>query len=264
MTDFILQVMPYIAVTIFVLGMIYRIARWFKARIVHNIVLTPAPETKAGAAGRYITEIAFFKSLFKGDKSLWAGAWIMHVTLAGIIAGHIVGFAFLGKQFVYVGLSEGASKYLSELFGTAFGIIIAVALLYLLYRRIAIEEVRISSYVADYLHLLLLLGIVSAGNFMRLVPGYSVDYEVARTYIAQLLTFQPITIDPQMNIAFVIHVFLVQILLIVFPFSKLLHLPGIFVNRWIIDRPYVEPAPGLPGAKPGSGVSASGKSTEEV
>ena len=264
MTYFILQVMPYIAVTIFVLGMIYRIARWLKARIVHNIVLTPAPETKAGAAGKYITEIAFFKSLFKGDKSLWAGAWIMHVTLVGIIAGHIVGFAFLGEQFVYVGLSEEASKYLSELLGTAFGIIIAVALLYLLYRRIAIEEVRISSYVADYLHLLLLLGIVSAGNFMRLVPGYSVDYEVARTYIVQLLTFQPITIDPQMNIAFVIHVFLVQILLIVFPFSKLLHLPGIFVNRWIIDRPYVEPAPGLSGAKPESDVSVSGKSTEGV
>ena len=252
MTYFILQILPYIAVAIFVVGIVYRIARWFKARIVHNIVLTPAPTTKSGAAIRYITEIAFFKSLFKGDKSLWVAAWIMHVTLAGIIAGHIVGFVFLGKQFVYIGFSEGTSKYLSELFGTAFGIIIAVTLLYLLYRRFAVHEVKISSYVADYLHLLLLLGIVSAGNFMRLVAGYSVDYRVAKQYFAELLTFQPITFDPQMNIVFVIHVLLVQILIIILPFSKLLHIPGIFVNRWIIDRSYVDPDPGMPGAKPGS------------
>ncbi|MCL0081221.1 respiratory nitrate reductase subunit gamma [Peptococcaceae bacterium] len=264
MTFFILQVLPYIAVMIFIVGMVWRLCRWLKTRNVHNVVLTPAPKTSCGVAVRYVKEIFLFRSLFNGDKSLWAGAWIMHVTLAGIIGGHIVGFAFLGQQFIYMGVSADTSVFLSKLLGTTFGVILAVALLYLLYRRLSINEAKLTSYFADYMHLILLLGIVSAGNFMRLVPGYSVGFEVPKIYMIQLATFQPVTIDPLMNTAFIIHLLLVQILLIIFPFSKLVHLVGIFVNRLTVDRSYVEPAPGMPVANAGVSVgnaASSGKKT---
>ncbi|WP_031514270.1 respiratory nitrate reductase subunit gamma [Desulfofalx alkaliphila] len=265
MSFIILQILPYITVTIFVLGIMFRLGRWAGARIVHNIVLTPAPATMSGAAVNYAAEVALFRSVFKADKSLWAGAWIMHFALLNIIGGHIVGFAFLGEQFKYIGTSVDLSKYLSDLLGTSMGIIIFVALVYLLYRRLVIEEVKLVSYPADYLHLLLLIGIVSAGNVMRLFPEYSVDYETAQAYVIQLATFQAVDFSG-FNLVFAIHLLLVQLLLMVFPFSKLLHLFGMFAERWIINRPYVEPAPGLPGAgasvASGSGAAVTnGKTT---
>ena len=46
---------------------------------------------------------------------------------------------------------------------------------------------------------------------------------------------------------FAVHMLLVQILMMVFPYSKLMHALGMFANRWILHKVYVDPAPGLPG-----------------
>ncbi|MTI80649.1 MAG: respiratory nitrate reductase subunit gamma [Firmicutes bacterium] len=261
----VFQILPYITITIFVLGVMYRLGKWASARIVHNIVLTPAPDTVSGAAVNYVAEVGLFRSLFKGDKSLWAGAWLMHFALLNIIGGHIVGFAFLGEQFKFIGTSPELSKQLSDILGTSMGILIFVTLIYLLYRRLSITEVKHVSNPADYLLLFLLLSIVTAGNLMRLMPEYSIHYETAQAYIIQLATFQPVELH-QSNILFTLHLLLVQLMLIVFPFSKLMHLFGMFAERWIINRPYVEPAPGLPGAKAGAttntaNVVSGGKTT---
>lgn len=243
-----MQILPYITVAIFVAGLLYRLGRWASARIVHNIVLTPAPPTVGGAALNYAGETLLFKSLFKGDKPLWAGAWIMHVALLAIIGGHVLGFAFLGEQFQYIGTTPELSVYLSDLLGTTMGIIIWFALIYLLYRRLAVTEVKLVSNTADYLMLILIITIVTLGNIMRLFPDFSTDYQVAQTFFIQFGTFQAIDYS-NFNFVFVLHLLTVQLLLIVFPFSKLLHSIGMFAHRWILDRPYVEPAPGMPGAK---------------
>ncbi len=262
MTYFILQVLPYISVAVFTIGILYRLGRWASGRIVHNITLTPAPTTQAGAMLDIATEAVFFRSMFKSDKALWAGAWFMHIALFSILAGHVMGIGLLGRQFALIGLTtEEMSEYLSSLFGTSFGILILLGLLYLLYRRVSINEVKLVSSPSDYAHLLLLIAIVSVGNFMRLVPGWGIEYEPVRDYVANLIFLSPITADMEVmsKPLFVIHFFLVQVLMIIFPFSKLLHVFGMFAHRWIINRPYVEPANGLPGvAVGGTGHAVSG------
>lgn len=263
MTYFIMQILPYIAVAIFTIGLLYRLGRWASGRVVHNITLTPAPTTQAGAVLDIATEAALFKSLYKADKPLWTGAWLMHVALLSILGGHVMGIGLLGLQFYYMGLTSAAtSEYLSSILGTSFGILVLVALIYLLYRRMAINEVKQISAPSDYAHLFLLIGIVSAGNFMRFFPEYTMHYEPAREYVAHLLTFTALTpgMEVMHNPVFVIHMLLVQVLMIVFPFSKLLHVPGMFAHRWIINRAYVEPTSGMPGvAVGGSGHSVSGE-----
>ncbi|GAB6159079.1 sulfate reduction electron transfer complex DsrMKJOP subunit DsrM [Desulfotomaculum varum] len=268
MTYFILQILPYISVSILVLGLLYRMGRWASGRIVHNITLTPAPTTQAGALLDIAAEVVFFRSLYKADKAVWTGGWIMHVALFSILGGHIMGIGLLGLQFYYIGLtSEHTSEYLSNLLGTSFGVVVLLALLYLLYRRLTINEVKQVSAPSDYLHLLMLIAIVSVGNLMRFVPEWGIHYEPVRDYVANLLTLTPVTPDMEVmhKPLFVLHLLLVQILMIYLPFSKLLHIPGMFAHRWIINRPYVEPAPGMPGAAVGGtghavsgGQSASG------
>lgn len=244
MAYFIAQVLPYITVTVFTLGVLWRLWRWAAARIVHDITLSPFPQTKGEVLGIYLREILLFRNLFKFDLPLWVGAWPMHMALFGVLGGHVVGIYFLGKQFVYLGASEELSKHLSELLGTVMGTILLVGLIYLLYRRAAIDRIRQISNPSDYLMLLLLIAIVSIGDFMRFFPAYGIEYEPVREWFYTLATFQPAAIPD--NTFFIIHILLVQILIMIFPFSKLMHLFGMFGMRWIVNRVQREPAPGLP------------------
>lgn len=248
MSWFILQVLPYITVTVFTLGILYRLGRWAGARIVHNITLAPFPQNNSQVVGIFATEVIFFRSLFKSDFALWVGAWVMHIALFSVIGGHLMGIYTLGKQFVYIGMSEGLSEAMSSLLGTTFGIVVFFALLYLLFRRMSIQKVKEVTVTSDYLILILLLSIVTAGDIMRLVPSLSMEYAPAKEYVTYLVMLQPIpaTAEVLHNVIFVIHLLLVQLLLIIFPFSKLMHILGMFAERWIINRPYTEPAPGLP------------------
>jgi len=243
-TYFIAQIMPYITVTIFVLGVLYRLGRWAGARIVHNITLAPFPQSNAEVVGIYARQIVLFENIFRFDMPVWVGGWIFHVALFMILGGHVMGIYFLGRQFMYIGLSAALSEHMSELLGTTFGVIALIALFYLLYRRVAVDKVRRVSNPSDYLHLLLLIAIVAVGDFMRLFPGYGIEYAPVKEYITTLVMFQPAAIPS--NPLFITHIFLVQILLIIFPFSKLMHLFGMFGMRWIENRVYKDPAPGLP------------------
>ncbi|MCQ2559733.1 MAG: respiratory nitrate reductase subunit gamma [Clostridia bacterium] len=268
---FILQVLPYITVAVFVIGILYRLGRWVRARIVHNITLAPFPKNNGQVVAVFAKEVIFFRSLFKSDKAVWAGGWIMHVALFSVIGGHIMGIGTLGKQFFYMGMTtEAMSENLSSLLGTSFGIIVFAALIYLLVRRISITKVKLVSSPSDYLMLVLLILIVGVGDLMRMgelagFHGWGVDYATALTYVQNLAFFQSISgTDIVLYPLFTIHLLLVQILLMVFPFSKLMHVLGMFGERWIINRKYKEPEPGLPNVdiaaarKAGLGLPSAG------
>lgn len=247
MKFFIGQVMPYITVTIFLLGLLWRAWRWTGALRIHNITLSPFARNWADTIGIILAQILFFWNPWKFDRPLWVGAWPMHVALAGVLGGHVLGIYFLGTQFIYIGLSVAASKQASVLLGQLIGVVFLVALLYLLYRRIAIEKVRAVSAPSDYLHLLLMLAIVVVGDLMRFLPSAELEYEEARHFLAGLFTFHPVPIPD--NWYFIIHFLLVQILMIVFPFSKLVHPLGMLWERWIVNRPYQDTPLGLPGVR---------------
>jgi len=243
------QILPFITITIFVLGVFYRLGRWAGARIVHNITLSdPWLKTNGEVALKIGTEAFLFRSLFKFDKALWAGAFIMHFALLNVLGGHVVGFGFLGEQFAFIpGVTPEMSKDASNFLGTFFGIVLFVSIAYLLIRRFTITEVKAISNSSDILWLVYLLLIVGVGNIMRLFHQFHIEYEPVRDYIVALFTFQPV-VDMELldSTFFLIHFLLVQILLILFPFSKLMHLFGMFAERWIVNRVYHDPAPGMP------------------
>ena len=69
---------------------------------------------------------------------------------------------------------------------------------------------------------------------MRLFTGVSlVD---VNHYLGGLLTLHPVL--PPANPVFLWHLTLVELLLLYFPYSKLMHACGIFLSRWLITRPY--------------------------
>ena len=249
MTWFILQVLPYITIPVFAFGLLYRLGRWAGARIVHNITLSPYPQSNTDVLTVFGMELVFFRSLFSSDRALWAGAWLMHMALFTAIGGHLVGFYFLGKQFIYIGMSETLSEQMSNLLGTTMGLVLFAGLVYLLIRRMSIPKVKQVTATSDYLHLVLLLTIVTIGNLMRLFEhDLGLTYAPVRDYVAHLIMLQPIPAGHEVFTKpfFMLHLLFVQVLLMVFPYSKLMHVFGMFAERWIINRVYKDPAPGLP------------------
>ena len=159
---------------------------------------------------------------------------LFHLSLAFILIGHFFGIGFLGQQFTWFGASSEQSLDLSVLFGTYAGVALFLGLLLLTIRRIGSPTMKFISSFADYLVLVLLLGIVGSGMYMRLFHG--VTYEAVQTYLIGLITFHPVPLPE--NMAFIFHFTLVQLLLLYFPYSKLMHSCGIFISRWLIVRPH--------------------------
>ena len=116
-----------------------------------------------------------------------------------------------------------------------------LALCYLLARRITNPMLRYISLAADYFPLLLILGIAISGILMRYV--YKVDIVAVKELVVSLVAMHPKV--PAAGIApiFYVHLFLVSALFAYFPFSKLMHAPGVFLspsrnmisnNRWVL------------------------------
>lgn len=124
---------------------------------------------------------------------------------------------------------EGLDGFLqigAPLFYITDGIILA-AVTYLFVRRIIIPQVRYISLIADYFPLFLIICIVSTGIIMRYFM--KTDVVGIKTLTMSLLSFSPV-IPQTVGPIFYAHLFLVSTLFAYFPFSKLMHLGGVFMS----------------------------------
>jgi nitrate reductase gamma subunit len=107
------------------------------------------------------------------------------------------------------------------------GLVLLAAVTYLFARRLFIRQVRYISLAADYFPLFLICGIALTGILMRYV--LKIDVTAAKELTMGLVTFQP-TIPGGIGAVFYAHLFFVCVLLAYFPFSKLMHLGGVFLS----------------------------------
>lgn len=227
-------VLPYIVLIVFLGGMIHRMLVWAHIPVPFKLTVFPSPDTTGGAVADLAKEAIGFRSLWRGKKGLWFMSWLFHISLAFIIIGHFFGIGLLGQQFTIFGVSTEQSEHLSVLMGTYAGVALVLGLLMLTIRRISSPTVRFISNFADYLVLLLLIGIAGSGMYMRWFA--EIPYSVVQEYLVSLLTLHPIA--PPNHPAFMFHFTLVELLLLYFPSSKLMHSCGIFFSRWLITRPH--------------------------
>ena len=111
----------------------------------------------------------------------------------------------------------------------ALVVCIVLALLFLFGRRLMNPQVRYISLLNDYFPLFLILGIVITGILMRFFLRTNVDINAIKQLAVGLVTFSP-TIVTEISSLFYAHLFLVCTLLAYFPFSKLMHMGGVFLS----------------------------------
>ena len=254
---FLGTVLPYAAMATFLIGVSYRVIRWANVPVPFHIPTTcgqqktlpwiksswiESAHNKPGVVMRMALEILFFRSLFRNSRAqlgegprllyaenkwLWLGALAFHWSLLIILLRHMRLFVNPVPAFVLRLDAMDGFFHIGAPVVLATDVVVVLALLYLLKRRITNRSVRYISLAADYFALLLLLGIVTTGILMRYF--LHIDLEGVKQLALGLVIFSPkvpATIGP----LFFVHLTLVSVLLAYFPFSKLVHMGGIFLS----------------------------------
>lgn len=206
----------YAAAAVFLGGLALRIYQYATTPMPLKVATTPAPTTSVGAAFRVLREVAVFESLFKSNKWIWAFGWVFHLSLALVLFRHLRYFTE-PVSFVVA---------LAQPFGIYAGLAMVAALAALWARRFVVARVRYISSPSDHLILLLLILIGASGLMMKFVAH--TDIVAVKAFFLGLMRFdwQPLPNDPPL----MIHLTLVIVLMVIFPFSKLLHAPGVFFS----------------------------------
>ncbi len=215
----------YTATALFIVGLAYKIRQYATTPAPLKIPTTPAPTTTSGVVLRMAREVVLFESLFKSNKWIWIFGWMFHVSLALVILRH----------FRYFQESVWPLIVFIQPFGMYAGFFMVLGLLGLWVRRIFVERIRYITSPSDHLMLALLVGIGFSGLMMKFVEH--TDIVAVKAFFLGLMRFdlQPLPTDAPL----LIHLGLVALLLIIFPFSKLLHAPGVFFSptRNQVDNP---------------------------
>lgn len=206
----------YLATAVLVFGLLHRIVDYARTPAPLKIPTTPAPTTRSGVVVRMAEEVLLFRSLFRANKWIWLFGFAFHVALAVVLARHLRYFT----EPVWLPVA------LIQPFGIYAGLAMVGALAMLWLRRFAVSRVRYISAPSDHLWLLLLILIGASGLAMKFVAH--TDIVAVKAFFLGLLVFdwQPLPTDPLL----LLHLTLVLALMIGFPFSKLLHAPGVFFS----------------------------------
>lgn len=215
----------YTATTVLIAGLAYRIVRYARTPAPLKIPTTPAPTTLPGVVLRMLKEVFLFSSLFKANKPTWIFGWLFHFAMLIVLLGHLRYFLEPVWPWVYV----------VQRYGVYTGSVMLVGLAGLWLRRIVVDRVRYISAPSDHLMLALLAAIAVTGILMRTV--FYTNPVAVKFFVQGLIDFdwQPIPSDAIL----LIHLGLVVTLMIIFPYSKLLHAPAIFFSPTLnqVDNP---------------------------
>jgi len=250
-------VIPYAAVALFLVGFSYRILKWARSAVPFRITTTCGqqeslrflksdnlenPHNLRGVIARMALEILLFRSLFRNtkaelrddrrvvygpDKWLWAAALAFHWSFLVVFLRHYRFFAEPVPGFV------SGLQSIDGLFQVGVpvvyitGLILVGSVAYLFLRRVTIPQVRYVSLMTDYFPLFLILGIAGSGLLMR--HFFKVEVVKVKELAMGLVSFNP-TVPDGIGFIFFVHLFFVSVLFAYFPFSKLMHIGGIFMS----------------------------------
>jgi len=252
-------VIPYLAMALFLGGFCYRIIHWAKSPVPFKIPTTcgqgfslpwikhdklEAPVNTSQVVARMFLEIFLFRSLWRNTKAtvydgpkltyesskwLWLFGILFHYSFLIVVVRHmrlfldpvpwVVSFLETGDSLLQIG---APTMYTTD-------ITIVLGLLFLFGRRLMNPQVRYISLANDYFPLFLILAIVGTGILMRFFLRTNVDINAIKQLAVGLVTFSP-TIVTEISSLFYVHIFLVCTLLAYFPFSKLMHMGGVFLS----------------------------------
>ncbi|MBN2318641.1 MAG: sulfate reduction electron transfer complex DsrMKJOP subunit DsrM [Acidobacteria bacterium] len=250
-------IIPYAAIAVFLVGLVYRILLWANTPVPFRITATCGqqkslpwiqsnrldnPASGTATVIRMALEVLLFRSLFRNTKAeikdgprlvfserkfLWLAALAFHWTFLFILFRHLRFFLEPVPGCVLIAQELDGFFQIGTPILYMTDLIILAALAFLLIRRLADVQIRYISLFADYFALFLLLGLALSGVVLRYF--IKTDISGIKELAMGLVTFSP-AVPAGIHPIFFIHIFLLSILVAYFPFSKLMHMGGVFLS----------------------------------
>lgn len=221
--------MVYVAFAVLILGTLYKLVR---------VMAAPTVPGSMGMFPRRVPRpIGVLKDSFlavpawRKSKVFWVVIMAFHIAFVLLFLGHLE----LIKEFKFIQLIP------HEVFLGAgwVGIVLIFTTAYFMMRRFS-SPVRLISVPEDYVMLILLFLTIIFGSHLHLAARYSetgLDIVVAdyRAYLGSLFAFKPKIPDEILYsphyVILVIHIFFANLVMIFFPFSKMIHSVFVFLSQ---------------------------------
>jgi nitrate reductase gamma subunit len=213
---FVWLVLPYVAVTVFAVGHVWRYRR-----------------DQFGWTSRST-------QLLESRLLAW-GSTLFHYGALAVIAGHVLGILVPARATAAVGVSEHLYHHLSGIGGGIAGLICVTGFGILTFRRTSVRRVRVTTLPGDVLVFFLLGALIALGDgqtFGYNVFGSGYDYRDSVGPWFRDLWFDPRpSLMADAPVAYQLHAALPWLLYAVWPFSRLVHVWSYPLQY--LGRPYV-------------------------
>ena len=180
------------------------------------------------------------------------GSVLFHYGALAAIGGHVLGILIPSSWTEAFGISEHEYHLLSAAAGTVAGVICAAGLAILVWRRMTVARVRVTTTRMDivtYVLLAIVIGLGLVETIGRNTFGGGYDYrETVAVWFRSIVFLHP---DPSamegVPIVYQLHAVAAWLLFLVWPFTRLVHawsIPLQYVGRpYILYRRKWSPAP---------------------
>lgn len=213
---FVWLVLPYVSLTVFVVG------HWWRYK-----------RDQFGWTSRS-------SQLLESRMLAW-GSTMFHYGALAVIGGHVVGILVPASVTGRFRISESNYHHLSGYAGGAAGIVCLAGFGILTFRRSKVHRVRITTTVADVIVFVLLGLLIGLGEGLTLgynVVGHGYDYRQSVGPWFRTLFYDPHpSLIADAPIAYQVHASLPWLLYAVWPFSRLVHAWSYPLQY--LGRPYI-------------------------
>jgi nitrate reductase gamma subunit len=189
---------------------------------------------------RFVTNKFSYSSLssqFLESDELFYGSVPWHIGILGVLTGHLIGL-LIPQQVLWFN-SVPLRLYILEVTGLVLGLMALVGIVSLFWRRIKTAKIWAVTTVMDIVVLGLLLTQVSLGVYIALFFRWGSSWYAASAvpYLYSLFSFQPdLALITQMPLFIKLHIIGAFLILLVLPFSRLVHMFSIPITY--LWRPY--------------------------
>ncbi len=194
------------------------------------------------AIARVLGEVFLFRSLFRNTKAelyggpklaygstkwLWLAGMTFHWSLLIIVLRHSK--FFFSTVPPIADFLDNADRFFDITLPAFYmtDALVLAAISFLVVRRLRDPKLRLISLPTDFFPLFLILAIALAGMSMRYVT--KINVLPVHDQILTLMDYSFI-LSGEIGVLFYVHLFLVCVLAVYFPFSKLMHAGGIFLS----------------------------------
>ncbi|MFA4915756.1 MAG: respiratory nitrate reductase subunit gamma [Syntrophales bacterium] len=263
----LLQLLSYLALVVFVAGILTKVVKYLRMPIHLRWELYPIPHEKGREyGGSYfeelnwwekpkekksligqmkfiVPEILFVKGLYHDNRKLWWASFPFHFGMYLIIGW--LALLLIGALLSIAGLSPGSSlavlfQSLAIILGAVGFIVGTLGCIGLLFLRVFDSDLRSFAAPKDYFNLLFILSIFLTG---LLAWSYSdPSFVIFRDYLKGLITFKPATVESSLVLA---NIILLSLFCMYIPFTHMTHF---FAKYFMWDKVRWDDERNLPGS----------------